>query len=327
MPELPEVQTVVNDLRRMGARGARILCVRVFNARTIALPGPQAFCRRVAGARIAAITRRAKFIVLELDNRQFLLMHLRMSGHLHFVAPRQPRTKHEHVVFTLDDGRELRFHDTRKFGRMFLTPRLEDVTGALGVEPLDEAFTPAVLHAILHQRARMLKPLLLDQTLIAGLGNIYTDEALWLAQLHPCRRSDTLTRAQSNLLHRAIQHVLRKALGNLGTSFGKGLGHFQLTSNAQARNQEELMVYQQTGAGCARCGTPIARLLVGQRGTHICSHCQPLRRRAPPRRGGRGGRCRHTNMLISAYTKLHNARRKILVYKAMQQQKCNLAKE
>ncbi len=287
MPELPEVQTVVNDLRRMGALGARVLQVRVFNPRTIATPGPRAFCRQLAGARIAEISRRAKFIVLALDNQQFLLIHLRMSGHLHFGAPDQPRARHEHVVFALDDGRELRFHDTRKFGRMFLTPRLDDITGALGVEPLDTAFTPAVLMKILCRRARMLKPLLLDQTLIAGLGNIYTDEALWLAKLHPCRRSDTLSRADANALHAAIRQVLRKGIRNLGTSFGKGIGHFQLMSDAQARNQEELLVYQQTGAPCARCGTLIQRLLVGQRGTHICPRCQPARQYSPRRRGGR----------------------------------------
>jgi len=275
MPELPEVQTVVNDLRRLGAVGARILQVRVFNPRTIATPAPRLFCQRLRGARIAAITRRAKFIVLQLDKQHYLLIHLRMSGHLHFVASDQPRAKHEHVIFWLDDGRTLRFHDTRKFGRMFLTPHIADITGALGVEPLEAAFTPAVLFELLHRRARMLKPLLLDQTLIAGLGNIYTDEALWLATLHPCRRSDTLTHAEANALHAAIQQVLRKGIRNLGTSFGKGIGHFQLVSDEHARNQEELMVYQQTGAPCARCGTLIQRLLVGQRGTHICPRCQP----------------------------------------------------
>jgi len=278
MPELPEVQTVVNDLCRMGARGARILRVRVFNPRTIATPAPRVLCQRLRGAHITGITRRAKFIVLQLDHQQYLLIHLRMSGHLHFGAPDQPRAQHEHVVFWLDDGRTLRFHDTRKFGRMFLVPRVEDITGALGVEPLDAAFTPTVLFDILQRRARRLKPLLLDQTLVAGLGNIYTDEALWLAKLHPCRRSDTLTRSEAAALHAAIQHVLRKGIRNLGTSFGAGIGHFQLVSDGHARNQEELKVYQQTGAPCARCSTQIQRLLVGQRGTHICPHCQPAPR-------------------------------------------------
>ncbi len=275
MPELPEVQTVVNDLRRLGALGACITRVRVFNPRTIATPAPRVFCQRVRGARITDITRRAKFIVLQLDNQHYLLIHLRMSGHLHFVAPDQPRAKHEHVIFSLDDGRDLRFHDTRKFGRMFLTPRIEDITGALGVEPLAAAFTPAVLFDMLHQRARMLKPLLLDQTLIAGLGNIYTDEALWLAKLHPCRRGGTLTRSNVAALHAAIQQVLRKGIRNLGTNLGDGLNHFHLLSDERARNQEELMVYQRTGAPCARCGTLIQRLLVGQRGTHVCPRCQP----------------------------------------------------
>lgn len=277
MPELPEVETVVRDLRAAGLVGRRIAQARVFWPKTVAAPAAARFARAIRGREIRRITRRGKFIVAELSGGFTLLVHLRMSGHLD-VAPAGSRPRrHDRVVWTLDDGRRLRFEDTRKFGRVWLVRDPARVLGNLGPEPL--AISPSAFAAGLAARARLLKPLLLDQTFLAGVGNIYSDEALWAARLHPRRRSDTLTAAQAAELLRALRSVLRKGIRNLGTTFGAGKTHFVLPRGERGRNQEQLRAYGQTGAPCPRCGTAIQRILVGQRATHVCPRCQRAPRR------------------------------------------------
>ena len=272
MPELPEVETVVRELRDAGLVGRRIVRAQVLWAKTIAAPAAARFAREIRGREIQRIARRGKFIMAELAGDCTLLVHLRMSGHLD-IAPAETRPRrHDRVVWTLDDGRRLRFEDTRKFGRVWLVRDPAQVLGELGPEPL--GISPAAFAAGLAARARQLKPLLLDQTFLAGIGNIYADEALWAARLHPRRRSDALSSAQAAELLRAIQAVLRKGIRNLGTTFGTGRTHFVLPRGERGRNQEELNAYGQTGAPCPRCGTPIRRILIGQRSTHLCPACQ-----------------------------------------------------
>lgn len=278
MPELPEVETVVNDLRAAGLAGCTIRSARVCWPRSVAPLAPATFCRGVRGARIIALRRRAKFIVCELSSGARLLTHLRMTGRLEVVPAHTPCDIHERVVLSLDDGRELRFHDPRKFGRMLLAPPAPSPLGALGPEPFDPALTPALFLQRLRASRRMLKPLLLDQSFIAGLGNIYVDEALWRAKLHPCSTSHALAAADARRLLDAIRIVLRRGVRNLGTSLGDGHANFTSASRRKGRNQELLRVYQQTGKPCARCAAPITRIVVGQRGTHLCPNCQPLRR-------------------------------------------------
>ena len=268
MPELPEVETFARQLRAPLA-GRTITRVTLKWPRHIATPSLRQFVRRIRGRRIEAVGRRGKFLVLYLDDGA-LLIHLRMSGDLLVARDGAARDKHAHTIFHLDDGSEFRFSDTRKFGRVYLVHRPEEVTGDLGPEPLDDSFTAAKFAARLAAHSRALKPLLLDQTFLAGMGNIYTDEALHLAGLHPLRKSDTLTPEEARRLWRSLRRVLRRGIRLNGASIDwmyRG-GTFQ----------DELRVYGRAGEPCLTCGTPIRRTVVGQRGTHYCPRCQPERR-------------------------------------------------
>lgn len=274
MPELPEVQTIVNDLNAAGINGAVISGAKVYWSRTIAEPSPSVFCRRIKGKTISAVRRRGKFIVLELNNEENLLIHLRMSGRLHLVARNLTREKHEHVILNFRDGNQLRFHDTRKFGRIYLTADADKILGRLGLEPLTAGFTREILARQLLPRKRRIKPLLLDQTFIAGLGNIYVDEALWESRIHPCRLASSLSDSEIRALHRAIPRVLKRGLKNLGTSLGTAKTNFYSIAKHQGRNRDELKVFRRTGRPCRRCRMEIRRIVVGQRSTHICPACQ-----------------------------------------------------
>lgn len=274
MPELPEVQTIVNDLKAARIAGKTIISARVFWPRTIAEPSARTFCSRIKGKKISAIRRRGKFIVFDFNKRDHLLLHLRMSGRLHLVPNDLPRRKHEHVILGLADGRQLRFHDTRKFGRFYLTADAEKILGRIGPEPLATGFTRQIFARRLSPRKRLLKPLLLDQTFIAGLGNIYVDEALWESKIHPCRIAASLSASEIQALHRAIPRVLKRGLKNLGTSLGTGKTNFYSIAKHQGRNRDELKVFRRTDQPCPRCQETIARIIVGQRSTHICPKCQ-----------------------------------------------------
>lgn len=276
MPELPEVQTIVNDLLNARLVGRRISTASVFWPRTIHGMAAATFCRKLKGERISAIRRRGKFIVLDLESGAGLLIHLRMSGRLLLTPDRGRRDRHEHVWVKFDDGRRLKFHDTRKFGRMYLVQDPETILGKLGPEPLSRAFTVKKLAAGLNRRHRMLKPLLLDQAFIAGMGNIYVDEALWAAKLHPCRPADSLKPHEVHDLHRSIPQVLKTGLKNLGTSLGSGEPNFYSVARRRGRNKDELKVFRRNGRPCPRCRKPIERIIVGQRSTHVCPRCQQL---------------------------------------------------
>ena len=276
MPELPEVQTVVNDLNAAGLEGAVITGARVFWPRSIATPGIRTFYRQIKGKKISAIRRRGKFLVFDFCGGQFMLIHLRMSGRIHLVSADTERLQHEHVIISFEDGRQLRFHDTRKFGRIYLLNNPDKILGKLGLEPLAPAFTTTSLIKKLRARKRLLKPLLLDQSFIAGLGNIYVDEALWEAKIHPCRIASTLSDSEIKALHTTIPLVLKRGLKNLGTSLGTGKANFYSVARRKGRNTDELKVFRRTGLPCPRCKATIERIIVGQRSTHICSQCQKI---------------------------------------------------
>lgn len=276
MPELPEVQTVVDDLIAAGVSGCTLEKIGVYWAKSIATSSVQRFRSGLTGARIETLSRRGKFIMIELVAHGWLLVHLRMSGHLHLVPEQTPRSKHEHVVFRLEGGPDLRFHDPRKFGRLYWVDDPETVVGHLGLEPLEKGFTGKRLAEMLSGRRRQLKPLLLDQGFLAGLGNIYVDEALWASGLHPEMRSNVVSADAASRLHRAIRRVLRRGLGNGGTSLSHGEGNFSSVNGRAGRNRDHLAVFRRTGKPCLRCRTPIERMVVGQRGTHYCPKCQPV---------------------------------------------------
>jgi len=276
MPELPEVQTVVDALVKQGLTGLSITGAAVFWPKTIAHIPPADFCRQVKGCIIRRITRRGKYIVFHLSHGLTLLTHLRMSGRLTWQPKAATRSKHEHVVLETDSVNSLRFYDPRKFGRMLLTETPEKWLNRLGPEPLDRKFTAKRFAKMLMARKRQIKPLLLDQHFLAGLGNIYTDEALWEAEIHPQRLSNSLSQFGIGKLHRAIRRVLRKGLRNKGTSLGRGQSNFQSPGNRKGRNADMLNVFRRTGEYCPRCGTVVERIIVAQRSSHICPVCQQI---------------------------------------------------
>ncbi len=275
MPELPEVQTVVKDLIAADLPGSMITGAQVFWDKTVATHAADNFGKSIRNHCIVDISRRGKYIIFQLRPEMALVVHLRMTGRFTLAATGSKRAKHDHVILQLDDDRQLRFHDTRKFGRLYLVPDSDTLTGHLGPEPLSDSFTARKLADMLATRKRQLKPLLLDQTFIAGLGNIYVDEALWSARLHPLANSAGLNADQARRLHRAIREALRQGLANSGTTLGNGQANFYSLERKTGRNLSFLKVFRRTSLPCPRCKNRIERLIVGQRSTHVCSHCQP----------------------------------------------------
>jgi formamidopyrimidine-DNA glycosylase len=274
MPELPEVETAARDLAAQ-ITGQRIVAIEKLDwERMVETPAPAALHALLPGRQLLQIGRRAKWVVATLDADWTLAIHLRMSGNLSVHTPDTPADKHTHLVLLLDDGRRVFFHDPRKFGRVrLLDPAgLHALDAAHGVEPLSAGFTPPVLRDLLTRHHRYLKPLLLDQTIIAGLGNIYVDESLWQARLHPLRHSDSLKRSEITALHSAIQWILTQAIENKGST----LRDYRTGYGQRGGQQEHFRAYGRTGMPCLRCGTPIERVVVGQRSTHLCPTCQPL---------------------------------------------------
>jgi formamidopyrimidine-DNA glycosylase len=213
------------------------------------------------------VGRRGKFIVFELDpSDRTLLIHLRMSGRLAVVSADAPPDPYAHTVLTLDNNHELRFSDTRKFGQLYLLADPEEILGKLGPEPLSDEFTPAWLTEALARRRRAIKPLLLEQSFVAGLGNIYTDEVLFRAAVDPRRPANTLTECEVERLHESIRAVLQEAIDHQGTSLD--------WVYPEGGMQERLLVYGRTGEPCVCCETPVERIVLGQRGTHFCPSCQ-----------------------------------------------------
>lgn len=325
MPELPEVETIVRKLNAgqpvekdypacPPLPGGTIVAARADWPPQI-YPSVRALKRRLPGHCIESVTRRGKYVVLELRDSQaatpsrsqraarnplhfvspvlrpgaaraggqlatnnqqpatsneqpavYLLIHLKMSGRLAVLPADWPANKHDRVVLALDNGCQLRFNDARKFGRVYLVDDAQDILGRLGPEPLDEAFTLKAFRARLAGRSGALKPLLLDQAFIAGVGNIYADEALWRARLHPQRKAASLAPDEVGRLYRAIRAALREGIARGGSAID--------WVYPEGAYQDYFRVYGRSGQACRRCGTPVERIVVGQRGTHFCPCCQ-----------------------------------------------------
>ncbi|RPI85366.1 MAG: bifunctional DNA-formamidopyrimidine glycosylase/DNA-(apurinic or apyrimidinic site) lyase [Chloroflexi bacterium] len=272
MPELPEVETIANNLRG-GSKddppviGRTIIGAELYWARTLSVPSPGEFFKRILGQTIVDVRRRGKFLIIKLS-RDFLLIHLRMSGDIFIDMEDEPVRPHDRLLLYLDGGIRLAFNDTRKFGRVWLVSESEDVLAGLGPEPFDPNLTPEVFFQDLQTHRRQLKPLLLDQTFLAGIGNIYADESLHRAQLHPLQLSNNLSFEQAERLLESIREVLRLGIKEGGATIDwvyRG-----------GRFQENFQVYDREGEFCRRCGTIITRIIVGQRSTHFCPECQEL---------------------------------------------------
>ena len=273
MPELPEIETVKRTLTPL-LPGRRITAVRVLKPEVVAYPSPQTFAARLEGATFGELARRGKYLLMSLDSGDTLIAHLRMTGRFLYAPADYEQKPHTHVILSLDNGNELRFSDVRRFGRLWLIPAgSEDTVSGihkLGPEPLSAACGAAYYRDKLAGRRINIKQGLLDQSVVAGLGNIYVDEALFQAGLDPRRPAGQLTEAEWQALAQAIPQILQKAIENNGTTFRDYLDG---EGNA-GHNLPNLQAYGRAGQPCLKCGTTMERLVVAGRGTTFCPKCQ-----------------------------------------------------
>ncbi|HLJ24697.1 MAG TPA: bifunctional DNA-formamidopyrimidine glycosylase/DNA-(apurinic or apyrimidinic site) lyase [Candidatus Acidoferrales bacterium] len=281
MPELPEVETIVRGLR-LSLPGRSILDLRF--GKTDFVESPETIAERLPGMRISDVTRMGKFICVAVEptesrpaqpSRLYLIVHLGMTGKLTVISSAEPVAPHTHVFFTLDDGRELRYTDPRRFGRMLLVEEsgLPAFVERLGKEPLE--ITAEEFCENFQSRGARVKALLLDQSILRGIGNIYADESLFRARLHPARIAGNLNREQLLLLHRKMRDVLAEAILSRGSS----ISDYVDSEGRQGSFQFRHRVYQRDGKPCYRCRATIRRVIVAGRSSHFCPSCQP-----PPRR-------------------------------------------
>jgi formamidopyrimidine-DNA glycosylase len=284
VPELPEVETVVRGLR-VSLPGRTVLDVRF--GKTDFVDDPAVVAEKLPGLRITDVTRMGKFICVAVEPsepqaaqpvRLYLIVHLGMTGRLTVISSAEPVVPHTHVFFALDDGRELRYTDPRRFGRMLLVDEsgLPAFVGRLGKEPLE--ITPEEFCEYFESRRARVKALLLDQSVLRGIGNIYADESLFRARLHPARIAENLSREQLLLLHRKMRDVLAEAILSRGSS----ISDYVDSEGRQGSFQFRHRVYQRDGRPCYRCRATIRRVIVAGRSSHFCPRCQP----APRRRKG-----------------------------------------
>jgi len=270
MPELPEVETVVRGLRTPLV-GRTIHDVWYDSPKVIHTPAPTEFVDRIKGQTFRAIKRRAKYIVCELD-QDILAVHLKMTGRLFTWAGEDMPDKWVHFRLRLDNNQYLCFSDSRRFGRVFLSNDFAKIAPDLGPEPLEDEFTAAVLGERLRGRHRAIKPLLLEQSFVAGVGNIYADEALHRAGIHPLRPADELTNEEIIRLHRTIRAVL-----NAGIEYeGASISWYRKPDGTRGESQNHFYAYDREGLPCLKCRQPIQKIRVAQRGTHFCPTCQPF---------------------------------------------------
>jgi formamidopyrimidine-DNA glycosylase len=273
LPELPEVETIRRDLE-IALVGRDILGVEVFFAGSVACPSSEIFATGLVGRRFTGAGRRGKYLLLYLDDHSVLVVHLRMTGRLLLFTEKPCLDKHSHLLFKLSGQATLLYHDVRKFGRFWWLPaqQLEQIKGlaALGPEPLSPAFHFPYLDREAEKRTVTVKALLLDQTFLAGLGNIYTDEILFACGILPGRSARSLSRTERRALFDAIRHVLQEALAWRGTT----LSDYRDASGETGLFQNRLNVYGRHKQECPRCSQAVCRSVVAGRGTHYCSHCQ-----------------------------------------------------
>jgi formamidopyrimidine-DNA glycosylase len=284
MPELPEVETVRRDLEaRIIGRRITSCAISPDAPRLVQLITPAEFCRQLTGRAVAGLRRRGKYLIIELDDERAWVLHRRMSGNVLYRVPADPPDDYTRAVFRLDDGYELRWTDLRKFGTMWLVEDATMVMEALGPEPLEAAFTPEVLRARAGKRSAPIKSVILDQTVLAGMGNLYTDEALHYARIHPLRPANKLKVDDWRRLHAGIIEALRMGIAGRGSSLGSTLRDHINVDGAPGESQKTVRAYGREGEPCLNgCGSFMRRIKIGGRSSVFCPTCQP----AP--RGARG---------------------------------------
>lgn len=272
MPELPEVETIRRYLKEVLV-GHKISLVPHLDERMVkhSTLDAKAIASRLRGQTVHGLQRQGKFLLLQTDGVEGLVLHLGMSGRLTWERPEKPWERHTHLIIAVGDG-EMRLVDPRRFGRVAWVKNILEPGLSLGCDPFSHHFTGSYLAEVLSHRMIAIKSALLDQSLVAGLGNIYADEALFRCRIHPARPAGSLSREELGRLVRAIRHVLKVSLANRGTSFSDyvdALGH-------PGDNLAFLRVYARNGQPCVRCRHPINRMVIGGRSSHFCPHCQPL---------------------------------------------------
>ena len=270
MPELPEVETYIRELEP-ALKGRTIEAAEVSWPRIIAAPDPPEFLHEIRGERFQHFDRRGKYMLLGMASGKTLMIHLRMTGELHIYPSDFAPDKHVHVRFFLDHCSHLHYRDQRKFGRIWLVRDTQSILHRLGPEPLSDAFSVEAFGVKLNGRKATIKALLLDQSVVAGVGNIYADEALFCAKIHPRRSGGSLDPAEQRSLRDAIRTVLERAIALKGSTLQNYIRLDGEKGNAQDAHQ----VFRKTGQPCPICGHPIERIVLTQRSTHFCPNCQP----------------------------------------------------
>ncbi len=271
MPELPEVETVVRDLRPRLV-GRQIVSLKA-GRKALRLPWDRQWENLLLRRRVRSVRRRGKWILLDLEEQRCLVIHLGMTGRLTVTPARAPVEPHTHLIFNLDRGGQMRFNDIRRFGSATFFEDCAQVErffdqSRLGPEPF--ALESSYWRDRLAGTRRTIKAVLLDQTVVAGVGNIYADESLFEARLHPSRLAGDLDSSEAERLRRAIAKVLTRAIERRGSSIRNYVGG----SGLKGSYQEEFRAYGRTGKPCPRCRTPIARMRLAGRSTHYCPRCQ-----------------------------------------------------
>ena len=267
MPELPEVETIKNELAPY-VIGRQFTSVTVYDTRAVLQPSVEEFCRKLPGQKITRLERRGKYLIFQLASGEVLIIHLRMSGALLLNPERAD--KYTRVAFAFDSGTQLAFSDRRRLGVLWLVEDMQTIVGKLGPEPLDAEFTPDSLASLLQRHQAPIKAILLDQHIIAGIGNMYADEALFAARIHPLKKANNLSSQQVKALHNAIIDVLRSAISNKGAS----VDTYKRPDGELGTAHSNFNVAHRRGEHCPLCGTPIQRIPIRNRGSYFCPNCQ-----------------------------------------------------
>ena len=277
MPELPEVETIRRDLSPR-ITGKSFVALTLNWPKTVQNQSAEAFKQGLIGQTICGLDRRGKYLILRLASGDSLILHMRMSGSL-LVEPGCESDPYTRTVFHLDDGSSLCFRDPRKLGVMWLVKDAGEVVGKLGPEPLDSSFTVAIFGERIGRRSAPIKAVLCDQGIIAGIGNMYADEALFAAGIHPLRPANSLSSEEMKRLYAAIRQTLDEAIDCCGAS----ISDYQRPGGQPGTAQSVFRVAHRKSEPCPSCGTPIERIPIRQRGSYFCPRCQPYRKRQSKR--------------------------------------------